>query len=191
LQWLSGRYCSVTFLAGLCDMGLRKTIKNRNKKKKRTCPTWLEVHFSQLMKIEGARGSVVGWCTMLQAVRSRNRIPMRSFEFSIDLILPAGSLFSEHSARFCVFTRTTPNASAGLRLLCISECTVLDGIRKAKTWSSKYWTYSMSIQNVVLTEINTMGNITEHDATVHYFSLYTTCILPLRMSTALIGCNKQ
>jgi hypothetical protein len=37
----------------------------------------------------GARGSVVGWGTMLQAGRSRVRLPMRSFDFSIDLILPA------------------------------------------------------------------------------------------------------
>jgi hypothetical protein len=36
-----------------------------------------------------ARGSVVGWGTMLQAGRSRVRIPMRSLDFSIDLTLPA------------------------------------------------------------------------------------------------------
>jgi hypothetical protein len=37
----------------------------------------------------GARGSVVGWGTMLQAVRPRFRFPMRSLDFSVDLILPA------------------------------------------------------------------------------------------------------
>jgi hypothetical protein len=37
---------------------------------------------------EGARGSVVGRGTMLQAGRSRNRVPMRRI-FSIYLILPA------------------------------------------------------------------------------------------------------
>jgi hypothetical protein len=37
----------------------------------------------------GARHSVVGWGTMLQAGRSRVRFPMRSLDFSIDLILPA------------------------------------------------------------------------------------------------------
>jgi hypothetical protein len=36
-----------------------------------------------------ARGSVVGWGTMLQVGRSRVRFPMRSLDFSIDLILPA------------------------------------------------------------------------------------------------------
>jgi hypothetical protein len=37
---------------------------------------------------KGARGSVVGWDTMLQALRSRVRFPMRSLDFSSDLILP-------------------------------------------------------------------------------------------------------
>jgi hypothetical protein len=37
----------------------------------------------------GARGSVVGWGTMLQAGRSRVRIAMRPLDFSFDLILPA------------------------------------------------------------------------------------------------------
>jgi hypothetical protein len=37
---------------------------------------------------EGARGSVVGWGTMLKAGRSRFRVSMRSLDFSIDLILP-------------------------------------------------------------------------------------------------------
>jgi hypothetical protein len=36
----------------------------------------------------GARGSVIGWGTMLQAGRSRVRVAMR-WNFSIDLILPA------------------------------------------------------------------------------------------------------
>jgi hypothetical protein len=35
------------------------------------------------------RGSVVGWGSMLQTGRSRVRLPMRSLDFSIDLILPA------------------------------------------------------------------------------------------------------
>jgi hypothetical protein len=37
----------------------------------------------------GGRGSVVGWGTMLQAARSWVPFPMRSLDFSIDLILPA------------------------------------------------------------------------------------------------------
>jgi hypothetical protein len=36
----------------------------------------------------GVLGSVVGWGTMLQAGRSRVRIPMRSLDFSIDLTQP-------------------------------------------------------------------------------------------------------
>jgi hypothetical protein len=39
-------------------------------------------------KTLGARGRVVSWGTMLQAGRSRVRFPMRSFEFSLDIILP-------------------------------------------------------------------------------------------------------
>jgi hypothetical protein len=38
---------------------------------------------------DGARGSLVGGGTMLQAGRSRVRFRMRSLDFSIDLILPA------------------------------------------------------------------------------------------------------
>jgi hypothetical protein len=37
----------------------------------------------------GARGSVIGSGTMLQAGRPRVRFPMRLLDFSIDLILPA------------------------------------------------------------------------------------------------------
>jgi hypothetical protein len=37
----------------------------------------------------GARGSVVGRGTTLQAGRSWVRFPMRSLDFPIDLILPA------------------------------------------------------------------------------------------------------
>jgi hypothetical protein len=37
----------------------------------------------------GARGSVVGWDTMLQTGRSWVRFPMRPLDFSVDLILPA------------------------------------------------------------------------------------------------------
>jgi hypothetical protein len=45
--------------------------------------------FKSINMLLGARGSVVGRGTMLQAGRSRVRIAMRSLEFSIDLILPA------------------------------------------------------------------------------------------------------
>jgi hypothetical protein len=45
-------------------------------------------YFASLRRA-GARGSVVGSGTMLQAGRLRVRFPMRSLHFSIDLILPA------------------------------------------------------------------------------------------------------
>jgi hypothetical protein len=49
-------------------------------------PWWTLCYPGQL---QGARDSVVGWGTMLQAGRSQVRFPMRSLHFSIDLILPA------------------------------------------------------------------------------------------------------
>jgi hypothetical protein len=42
-----------------------------------------------LHSLPGVRGSVVGCGTMLQAGRSRDRIPMRSLDFAVDLNLPA------------------------------------------------------------------------------------------------------
>jgi hypothetical protein len=45
--------------------------------------------FNRPSSISGARYSVVGWGTMLQARRSRVRFPMMSLDFSIDLLLPA------------------------------------------------------------------------------------------------------
>jgi hypothetical protein len=44
---------------------------------------------SSLSVDTGARGSVVGWDTMLQAGKSSVRFPMRSLDFSNHLILPA------------------------------------------------------------------------------------------------------
>jgi hypothetical protein len=38
--------------------------------------------------LKGARGSIVGWDTILQAGRSRVRFQIRSLNFSIELILP-------------------------------------------------------------------------------------------------------
>jgi hypothetical protein len=50
---------------------------------------WRNVIFPVLIRSEeGARDSVVGWGTMLQAGRSRSRFPISSLEFLIDLISP-------------------------------------------------------------------------------------------------------
>jgi hypothetical protein len=47
------------------------------------------VKFYETVILRGARGNVVGRGTILQAGRSRVRFPMRSLDFSVDLILPA------------------------------------------------------------------------------------------------------
>jgi hypothetical protein len=49
----------------------------------------IDSKFGSAMSLNGARGSVVGSGTVLQDGRSRSRFPMRSLDFSIDLILPA------------------------------------------------------------------------------------------------------
>jgi hypothetical protein len=50
--------------------------------------TYIEFFLTQSILL-GARGSIVGWGTMLQAGRSRVLFPMRSLDFSFDAILPA------------------------------------------------------------------------------------------------------
>jgi hypothetical protein len=45
--------------------------------------------FYLVIQLRGARGSVVGWGTVLQARRSRVRFQMKSLDFSIHLLLPA------------------------------------------------------------------------------------------------------
>jgi hypothetical protein len=46
-------------------------------------------HCIYLQYFNGARGSVVGWGTMLQTGRSRVRFPVRSLDFLINIIPPA------------------------------------------------------------------------------------------------------
>jgi hypothetical protein len=48
----------------------------------------------------GVRGSVVGWGTMLQAGKSRVRVPMKSLNFSMDLILPAALMALRSTQNF-------------------------------------------------------------------------------------------
>jgi hypothetical protein len=48
----------------------------------------IRAHIRIIYPNDGTRGSAVGWDTMLQAGRSRFPFPMRSLDFSIDLILP-------------------------------------------------------------------------------------------------------
>jgi hypothetical protein len=57
-----------------------------NRNEGRICALFFMVF---IFSLNGTRGSVVGRGTMLQDGRSRLRFPLRSFDFSIDLILPA------------------------------------------------------------------------------------------------------
>jgi hypothetical protein len=84
--------------AAICDMSQSwlSYLEYSNHPSKKNSPQWATIlikatgYFFKLRKTEyGERGSVVGWDTMLQAGRSRFRFPMRSLDFSIDIILPA------------------------------------------------------------------------------------------------------
>jgi hypothetical protein len=50
---------------------------------------FFKVFIKYILTFIGARDSVVGSCTKLQAGRSRVRFPMESLNFLIDVILPA------------------------------------------------------------------------------------------------------
>jgi hypothetical protein len=49
----------------------------------------LKFYFILVLFHPGVRGNVVGLGTMLQGGKSRVRFPMKSLEFSVDVILPA------------------------------------------------------------------------------------------------------
>jgi hypothetical protein len=52
-------------------------------------PLTLRFEYSLQHSLFGARCSVVGWGTILQTGSTRFRFPIKSLDFSIDLILPA------------------------------------------------------------------------------------------------------
>jgi hypothetical protein len=81
-----------------------------------------------VLKLEGARGSVVGWWTMLQAGRSRDRVPTRSLEFlpnpsSRTMALGSTRPLKEMSTRNLPGSKALP-ARKGDNLTAICEPTV-------------------------------------------------------------------
>jgi hypothetical protein len=78
--------------ADLACLTYRHSRRRRYVPLKRRCflrtPPWYNPQDVSTLLL-GARGSVVGWGTMLQAGRSRVGFPIRSLDFSADLILPA------------------------------------------------------------------------------------------------------
>jgi hypothetical protein len=65
----------------------------------------------------GARGSVVGWGTMIQAGRSWVRFPMRSLDFSIDLILSSRTTAVGSTQPLTeMSTRNLPGSKGGWRV---------------------------------------------------------------------------
>jgi hypothetical protein len=85
----------------------------------------------------GARGSLVGWGTTLQAGRSQDRVPMRIF--SIDLILPA-TLWPW--GQFSLFNRNAPGIFLGLKgSQRLGLTTVPPSVRCLnKTWEPRHLT---------------------------------------------------
>jgi hypothetical protein len=77
----------------------------------------LVFNFGTLSMFVGARGSVVGGSTMLQAGRSRVRFPMRSLDFSVDLIFPATLRpFGRLKPLTEMSTRNIPGSKGGRRV---------------------------------------------------------------------------
>jgi hypothetical protein len=71
---------------------LSRLMKEEGSKKRQCFSRYCNVYLrrkSVSKLLLGARGSIVGWGTMLQAGGSQVPFPMRSLDFSINLILPA------------------------------------------------------------------------------------------------------
>jgi hypothetical protein len=82
-------YCHLLWLFITCDSDFIFFLWIGNIRIYKTNTSIYSIIILLCQEVKGTRGCIVGWGTMLQVGRLRIRFPMRLFDFSIDLILPA------------------------------------------------------------------------------------------------------